>query len=57
MNLEPRTYYDEINDVVVHFHSDASQDYINAWEWAGEWREVKNCLLAQGCIVIEQNLN
>ena len=54
---EPRTYYDEINDVVVHFHSDVSQDYINAWEWVGEWREVKNCLIAQGCIVIEQNLN
>jgi len=54
---EPRTYYDEINDVVIHFWSDATQSYIQAQEWAGEWYDVKGILIAEGCIVIEQNLN
>jgi len=54
---EPRTYYDEINDVIIHFWSDASQEYINAHECWGEWCEVKDVLIAEGCIVIEQNLN
>jgi hypothetical protein len=55
--LEPRTYNDEINDVVVHFHSDAPQNIINGLQCAGEWYDVKGILLSNGWTVVEQNLN
>lgn len=52
---EKRTYYDEINDTIVSFYSNAQQGTIDALSFVGEWCDVKKILLEFGYRVIENS--
>lgn len=56
MNIEPRTYYDCIDDVTIKFLSDAKQSTINALEFNGDWCVVRRILLDCGYKVIENTI-
>jgi hypothetical protein len=51
--IEPRTYYDTINEATIHFQSDASQARINSLDFNGEWFVVREILRDWGYTVIE----
>jgi len=55
--IEPRTYNDCINEVVVNFHSDAPQSLINGLEFNGEWYVVCAILRDWGYTIIENISN
>jgi len=54
---ELRTYKDEINDINIYFHSDASQKLIDALSFSSEWYVVREILLNCGYKVVEINKN
>lgn len=56
MNLELRKYNDSINEIIVEFHSDASQQTVTALECSGEWYEAREILRSHGYQIIE-NIN
>lgn len=51
--MKPKYYKDAINECMIKFLSNASQDLINSLEFNGEWHIVKTILLDRGYKIIE----
>lgn len=58
MEIQLRTYSDWINEDIIEFHSDASQELIDSLNFNGEWYVVREILLNCGYKIIEDfNIN
>ena len=56
-NLTDRVYFDNINNVFIHFYSDAKQETIDFLSFNDEWPTVKGILKDWGYAVVEFELN